>query len=526
MDAAEIVLARTAPFRLGILEVSPATLEVTGPGFGTRIEPKVMQVLVALARAEGGIVARDHLIEACWGGRIVGDDAINRVIGRIRRIAASAGGAAFRVETISKVGYRLLPAAPGLPDERPDPRPAPAAPRLGRRALLAGAAAAGAAALAGGAWSLLDKGGEAPDAESLIAWGLAASRLGTAESTAEAVGFLEEAVRLAPDNAAAWGALAVAYHGSQHFLGAEQALAARQKSRSAAERATALDPREPAGHAAVALAVPPYGNWLAAEQALGRVLAIDPMQFEARLALSRLLANVGRVRAAVATLEPLAREADLQPVAQYLLAFFYWQAGRLVESDDVLARATARWPRNYQVWFTRFWQRVHSGRPGEALAMLAQTTLRPIGIPTRDFELIALSARAVQTRAGDDIRAATSANVEAARRGAGFAENAIEIAAQLGALDEAYAVADAYYLERGFPIGSSRYSEQQGSFTRPARRETKLLFSPSTARMRRDRRFAALVDEIGLALYWRRTGTGPDAAYRAARTMAGVTSLA
>jgi hypothetical protein len=105
---------------------------------------------------------------------------------------------------------------------------------------------------------------------------------------------------------------------------------------------------------------------------------------------------------------------------------------------------------------------------------------------------------------------AVAANVEAARRGAGFAENAIEICAQLGALDEAFAVADAYYLGRGFSVGPSRYSAQQGSFTRPFRRETKLLFSPSTGAMRRDPRFGSLVGTIGLTDYWRRSGAAPD----------------
>ncbi|HEX9933146.1 MAG TPA: tetratricopeptide repeat protein, partial [Allosphingosinicella sp.] len=344
--------------------------------------------------------------------------------------------------------------------------------------------------------------------------GLAASRRGNAESTAEAVGLLQEAVRLAPASAHAWGALAIAHYSSQHFLDEDQAQRARARSRAAAERAIALDRDNAAGHAALALAIPPYGNWLAAERALRRVLALDPMQFEARLTLSRLFANVGRTRAAAATLEPLAREADPQPVVQYVLAFLYWQAGLVAESDRLLDRAIARWPRNYQIWFSRFWQRVYSGRPREALAMSAQAALRPIGIPDWNFALIELSARAVLSRSAADIREALAASAEAARRGAGFAENAIELASELGAVDQAFAVADAYYFGRGFAVGQNRYSAQQGSFTRPARRETKHLFSPSTARMRADPRFAALTSEIGLPGYWRAAGAAADTATR------------
>lgn len=64
-----------------------------------------MQVLVALYRAGGEVVSRDDLTRDCWGGRIVGDDAINRCIVQLRRIAERVGG--FEVETIPRVGYRL-----------------------------------------------------------------------------------------------------------------------------------------------------------------------------------------------------------------------------------------------------------------------------------------------------------------------------------------------------------------------------------------------------------------------------------
>ncbi|HEX8194213.1 MAG TPA: winged helix-turn-helix domain-containing protein [Allosphingosinicella sp.] len=506
----EIVLARAAPFSLGTLRIEPATREVIGKDFRERLEPRIMQVLVALAGAGGAIVTREDLIEACWGGRIVGDDAINRAIGRIRRVAEGGGGA-FKVETINKVGYRLLrpngPAAGAVSVE---------GPRIGRRGLMVGGAAAAAFALGGSAWWMAPRGAAGGaelslEARSLVERGVEASRLGNAESTAQAVGFLEEAVRLAPGSARAWGALALAHGAGQHFLHDGAAGEALRRSQAAAARALELDPEEAGGHAARALALPTYGNWHAAEQAMRRVLAIDPMQFESRLSLARLLANVGRTGAAVAMLEPLARAAELQPIVQYFLAFLCWQAGRTSESDRLLERAVTRWPRNYAVWFTRFWQLAHSGRADRALAMAAQAAQRPIGIPEWNFELIETSARALMTRAPADAAAAVAANVEAARRGAGFAENAIEVAAALGAVGRTYEVAQAYYFGRGFQVAGSRYSAQQGSFTRPARRETKLLFSPSTEAMRRDSRFAPLVREIGLADYWRTSGVGADA---------------
>ena len=108
-DAARIDLATTAPFRIGALYVEPALRQVSNPTTPPEtLEPRVMLVLVALARANGGIVSRDQLIEQCWDSRIVGDDSINRVISRLRKLSAEYDGALFGIETISKVGYRLI----------------------------------------------------------------------------------------------------------------------------------------------------------------------------------------------------------------------------------------------------------------------------------------------------------------------------------------------------------------------------------------------------------------------------------
>ena len=64
-----------------------------------------MQALTALSQRVGAVVSREELILRCWGGRVVSDDAINRCIAKIRKLADV--GAAFSVETIPRVGYVL-----------------------------------------------------------------------------------------------------------------------------------------------------------------------------------------------------------------------------------------------------------------------------------------------------------------------------------------------------------------------------------------------------------------------------------
>jgi DNA-binding winged helix-turn-helix (wHTH) protein/formylglycine-generating enzyme required for sulfatase activity/predicted esterase len=106
-DAASrpVDLAQEPDFAVGALAVRPSSREVLYGGEPETLEPRVMQVLVLLARHRGQVVSRDQLIEACWAGRVVGEDAINRCIGRVRRLAETRGG--FSVETIARVGYRL-----------------------------------------------------------------------------------------------------------------------------------------------------------------------------------------------------------------------------------------------------------------------------------------------------------------------------------------------------------------------------------------------------------------------------------
>ena len=117
-------LAQEPDFALGPLQVRPSLREVLAAGEREVLEPRVMQVLVALARRPDQVISRDQLIDACWAGRVVGEDAINRCIARVRRLAETHGG--FSVETIARVGYRLTVATTATPAE-PVPRSVPAA---------------------------------------------------------------------------------------------------------------------------------------------------------------------------------------------------------------------------------------------------------------------------------------------------------------------------------------------------------------------------------------------------------------
>src|SRR5262245_46522525 len=102
---AAIDLAVEADFTLGSAKVRPALLLFSLNGTNDLLEPRIMQVLVMLARRSGGAVSRHELMDACWSGRVVGEDALERAISRLRKIGEERD--VFEIKAIPRVGYRL-----------------------------------------------------------------------------------------------------------------------------------------------------------------------------------------------------------------------------------------------------------------------------------------------------------------------------------------------------------------------------------------------------------------------------------
>lgn len=116
-NLAPVPLAHRQPFILGPLRIEPALRRISdGSGRCRKIEPLVMQVLLALVSANGATLSRDDLITACWEGRIVTDDAVNRVMSRLRGIFTDLAGKDVKLETVAKVGYRLMVQQPFIPN--------------------------------------------------------------------------------------------------------------------------------------------------------------------------------------------------------------------------------------------------------------------------------------------------------------------------------------------------------------------------------------------------------------------------
>ena len=115
MSVHSIDLAQESDFDLGSLRVRPARCEVEWNGNSRTLQRRVMQVLVALARARGSVVSQNDLVTRCWRGLSVSDDAIYRCISKLRKLAADYPHAPFAIEAIPGVGYRLVAEQTSVP---------------------------------------------------------------------------------------------------------------------------------------------------------------------------------------------------------------------------------------------------------------------------------------------------------------------------------------------------------------------------------------------------------------------------
>jgi len=127
--------------RIGEWWADRSTNELGRSGRTVRIEPKAMEVLIALASRAGQVVSREQLLGELWPGVVVGDEALTQSVIKLRRALGDNPRSPAYIETISKRGYRLIAPVGG----EPAPLAPPQRPRRAWAALAAIILAAGAA---------------------------------------------------------------------------------------------------------------------------------------------------------------------------------------------------------------------------------------------------------------------------------------------------------------------------------------------------------------------------------------------
>ena len=135
-----------------------------------------------------------------------------------------------------------------------------------------------------------------------------------------------------------------------------------------------------------------------------------------------------------------------------------WKARR---SRRRAKRAASLWPRHFAVWFTQVYYRAYTGNAAEALAFLADTSGRPVGIPEWNFDLVRSQVDAIANNDLAKIRSTEKQLEPAAHNSAGFAENAILFTAFTGLADDAFKIANGLYNNRGFDVAEAWFSPER-----------------------------------------------------------------
>ena len=505
---AAIDLAREPHFVLGGMKVWPSSSEVVVAEQARRIEPRVMQTLVALAQAQGAVVSRDELMARCWSGTVVGDDAVTRAVGQLRRLSDAAPGA-FTVETIPKIGYRLI-APQASPRDASDARsvePAPggsstvhtpvasqsrAAASLALAAVVGIVVIAGAFAVnlssappAGGAEPPELLGTHSAEARDRHLRATALLRAGGRDNALRAEQLLREALALDPSFHAAKEALVVALKYAAAFVPQRNGQAQTEID-EILEGEIVESPVIWRAHVMRGFQYGFAGGWLAAERALARAVAAAPAPDAAELGALEMfiLSSVGRLDE---SFELVRSQSQAHPVSlDHSRGLQQWldRMGRHAEAEAEYARSR--------------------DLVGDRSAIELTALVRALGTGDRAKVAVQLERyRATDWgRSGDDALAAvlddrTEALAHLRRQIVNFSEN--------GAMPPFLAAAWASYFGDDALAVEALRAHPESLFANPG-----LLWDRVFASTRRTARFKTFLRDFGYVEYWRTQNAWSD----------------
>ncbi len=509
-------LAARPDFDLGPISVSPARRTVSGPAGEAHLEPLVMQVFLLMLDLRGTVVSRTELFDQVWGGVMVGDDSLNRVIARVRRIAAETAPGLFEIETIPRTGYRMTGTI--LDDIASQRDPTNEAERgLTRRHIAAGTLAVAGIAGGLGVWSIRSR--EDRKFDELMDRGEEALDYG--ERSSNAGQYLQPAVAMRPEDARAQGLFAYSramrvdnveverLTGGGRDSPKDASSTALEEAEHAVRAALSINPNEPNARLAQVILQRGTLDFAATEARLRMILAGAPDNIRVMRHLWNLLQCVGRSSDALAVVEQAIAIKPLAAANNYPRAQLLWILGRNAEADRVIDRAMQYWPSHRFVRFARFMIFAFTDRTRAALAMLDGQGTAPQGFSTESIALWRVSLAALDQRSPLTIASARDANMAAAEQDLRLSSQAVLTLAALGEVDAAFEIANAL-LQFRIPAQGPSDAILHPKVTSTSWRFAPWLFTPPIASLRADPRFASLCDGIGLTGYWRKRGVKPD----------------
>jgi outer membrane protein assembly factor BamB/TolB-like protein/DNA-binding winged helix-turn-helix (wHTH) protein len=109
-----------ARFNLGEFQIRPDLNEIEGPDGTTHVNPKAMEVLLALTERPDELCTKREILDTVWTDLFVGDEVLTTAVWELRRALGDSARSPRFIQTVSRKGYRLLvaptPIDPGVLD--------------------------------------------------------------------------------------------------------------------------------------------------------------------------------------------------------------------------------------------------------------------------------------------------------------------------------------------------------------------------------------------------------------------------
>jgi TolB-like protein len=312
------------------------------------------------------------------------------------------------------------------------------------------------------------------------------------------VGVLEVVTQRAPHFIEAWGRLAYVRSFLHMYLPfAERAASAEHVVREASH-ALALDAQNNDALVARCFVMPPFGQFVAAEEFLEQ-LRQAPGSGDGRRYISWLLRLTGRLRASLDEAERIYRLDMLDPMSANLVALARMATGHVAEAVPVFEDLVARIP-NMSFPISSL-LRAHAFLQDWAAVdrLLALAATRPL----REFQDTIPFVRTKRDPAPENLDAYRSEFEAHVAITGGVDVARLVYAAHLGLVDEAFRAAEGARLG---PVGAS--TDIMG----PDGYRSALLFQASMPELRNDPRFVPLCARLGLVEFWLTSGQWPDCA--------------
>ncbi len=299
---------------------------------------------------------------------------------------------------------------------------------------------------------------------------------------------LRQVTSRAPGFARGHSKLASVLADRYRFMPSDQGADRFREASAEARRALAIDPNDADAYQALSL-LQPVTAFTERERLLLRGLSGAPSDAGLSFRYAQFLAEVGRLGEAESFAQRAAAHEPLD--VQYAAYVPYYEAagGGSEGAEEGIVQVSRTWPDSPIGWGASLSVAIWAGQTDRALAILARA---PSYAPAEVIEHSRGCVLAMKTLAPSAVAAARRR--EEARSAGSQADlrDAIQCLAPLELVDASFAMSERYQPTLYVLEGSA------------------IFFFPSTAPMRRDRRFMKLAARIGLVDYWRSTGKWPD----------------